>query len=118
MNANTRVEPLLPRFASVEKVIERLKPVEPIYVLHPGRFAAAAKRFLDAFPGDTLYAIKANPAPHVLDQVWAAGIRHFDTASLPEIEMVKGRFPDAHCHFMAPVRAVGSGEGARSRSSA
>ena len=101
----SRVEPLLPRFASVEKVIERLKPVEPVYVIHPGRFAAAAKRFLESFPGDTLYAVKANPAPLVLDQVWAAGIRHFDTASLPEIELIKGRFPDAICHFMAPVRA-------------
>lgn len=115
MNANTRVEPLLPRFASVEKVIERLKPVEPVYVLHPGRFQAAAKRFLDFFPGDTLYAVKANPHPLVLDQVYASGIRHFDTASLPEIELVRGRFPDAHCHFMAPVRAVGSAKAAFER---
>ena len=105
MNANTRVEPLLPRFASVEKVIERLKPVDPVYVLHPGRFQEAAKRFIDHFPGDALYAVKANPHPLVLDQVWNAGIRHFDTASLPEIELVRDRFPDAICHFMAPVRA-------------
>jgi ornithine decarboxylase len=107
MSANERVEPLLPRFPSVEKVIERLKPGEPVYVLHPGRFQEAAKRFLDNFPGDTLYAVKANPAPLVLDQVWAGGIRHFDTASLPEIELIKGRFPEAVCHFMAPVRAAG-----------
>ena len=88
MNANTRVEPLLPRFASVEKVIETAEAGRARLLLHPGRFAAAAKRFLDGFPGDALYAIKANPAPLVLDQVWAAGIRHFDTASLPEIEIV------------------------------
>ncbi len=112
---SSRVEPLLPRFASVEKVIERLKPVEPVYVLHPGRFAAAAKRFIDSFPGDTLFAVKANPAPLVLDQVYAAGIRHFDTASLPEIELVRGRFPDAICHFMAPVRAPGSAKAAFER---
>jgi len=107
MTVNTRVEPPSPRFANIETIIERLKPAEPVYVLHPGRFQAAAKRFLDHFPGDTLYAVKANPAPLVLDQVWAAGIRHFDTASLPEIEQVRGRFPDAICHFMAPVRQVG-----------
>ncbi|HWA91862.1 MAG TPA: alanine racemase [Rhizomicrobium sp.] len=115
MTANERVEPLLPRFASVEKVIERLKPAEPVYVLHPGRFQAAARRFLDEFPGDTLYAVKANPAPLVLDQVWAGGIRHFDTASLPEIELIKTRFPEAHCHFMAPVRAVGAAKAAIER---
>src|SRR6185437_3056486 len=38
----------------------------------------------------------------------AAGIRHFDTASLGEIELIKSRFPDAHCHFMTPVRLPGA----------
>src|SRR6202789_700125 len=94
----------VPRFASVEQVIEKMKPGVPVYVLHPAKFQVAAKRFLDAFPGDTLYAVKANPHPLVVDQVGAAAIRHFDTASLAEIEMVRARFPDAICHFMAPVR--------------
>ncbi len=102
----------LPRFATIEDLIRKEKPVAPIYALFPEKFRTAAKRFLDAFPGDTLYAIKANPAPHVLDQVHAAGIRHFDTASLAEIEIVKKRFPDAHCHFMAPVRAPGAAHAA------
>lgn len=107
MNAPTRID-AIPRFATVEKAIATLKPGEPLYCIFPEKFGAAARRFLDGFPGDPLYAIKANPAPHVLEQVWAAGIRHFDTASVPEIELVKSRFPDAHCHFMAPVRAVGA----------
>lgn len=98
----------LPRFASVEQAIEALKPDLPLYLLHPDRFRAAAKRFLDDFPGDALYAVKANPSPHALDQIWAAGIRHFDTASLGEIELVKNRFADAICHFMTPVRLPGA----------
>ncbi len=102
----------LPRFASVERLIEKLKPVDPVYVLYPEKFRIAAQRFVSAFPGNTLYAVKANPAPQVLDLVHASGIRHFDTASLPEIELVRGRFPDAHCHFMAPVRLPGSAKAA------
>jgi ornithine decarboxylase len=98
----------LPRFASVEQLIEKMKPGMPVYLLHPSRFQVAAKRFLDSFPGDSLYAVKANPHPHVLEQVWASGIRHFDTASLAEIELVRGRFPEAQCHFMAPVRPAGA----------
>ncbi|HEX4077247.1 MAG TPA: hypothetical protein VHX61_00025 [Rhizomicrobium sp.] len=98
----------LPRFASVERLIETLKPGEPVYLLYPEKFRTAARRFLEAFPGDTLYAVKANPAPQVLEFVYAAGIRHFDTASLAEIELVRGLFPDATCHFMAPVRLSGS----------
>jgi ornithine decarboxylase len=101
----------LPRFASVEDVIQRMQPRLPVYCLFPERFAAASERFRD-FPGDALYAVKANPAPQVLDQVYAAGTRHFDTASLAEIELVRGRFPDAQCHFMAPVRIAGTADAA------
>src|SRR5204863_3862188 len=101
----------LPRFASVEELIEKTRPVLPVYCLFPEKFAGAAKRF-DAFPGDVLYAVKANPAPLVLEEVYAAGIRHFDTASLGEIELVRGRFADAQCHFMAPVRIAGTAHAA------
>jgi ornithine decarboxylase len=97
----------LPRFATVESLIETLRPVEPVYALFPDKFRIARRRFAE-FPGDTLYAVKANPAPPVLDLVHAAGTRHFDTASLPEIELVRGRYPDAICHFMAPVRLPGT----------
>jgi ornithine decarboxylase len=110
MNAHPGID--MPRFASIEEAVGVLKPVEPVYCLHPARFAAAAKRFRDGFPGDALYAVKANPNPRVLDLVWASGIRHFDTASLGEIELVRARFPDAHCHFMAPLRLSGHGKAA------
>jgi len=106
---NLRVtESALSRFATVENLIETTGPVDPVYVLYPEKFGAAARRFVDAFPGDTLYAVKANPAPPVLDLVYAAGTRHFDTASLYEIELVRSRFPHAICHFMAPVRLPGT----------
>jgi len=102
----------LPRFASALKAIESLKPAEPLYLVHPDKFAAAAKQFLDGFPGDVLYAVKANPHPVALANLWNAGIRHFDSASLGEIEAVKGLFPDAVCHFMAPVRLPGQAKAA------
>jgi len=100
------------KFATIEKAIGALKPVEPVYCLFPQKFQIAAKRFLDGFPGDAMYAVKANPLPQVLDLVWAAGIRHFDTASLGEVELVKNRFPEAICHFMAPVRLAGHAKAA------
>ena len=81
MNAPTRFN-TLPHFATTEKAIEGLKPSEPVYLVHPQKIAAAAKQFLDGFPGDVLYAVKANPHPIMLMQLWTAGIRHFDTASL------------------------------------
>jgi len=102
----------LPRFATALKAIESLKPTEPLYLVHPEKFAAAAKQFLDGFPGDVLYAVKSNPHPVALTHLWNAGIRHFDSASLGEIETVKGLFPDAVCHFMAPVRLPGQAKAA------
>src|SRR5471032_1829613 len=111
MNAPARFDSL-PHFTSPLKAIESLKPGEPLYLVHPEKFAAAAKQFLDGFPGDTLYAVKANPHPIALTHLWEAGIRHFDTASLGEIEIVKNLFPDAICHFMAPVRLPGQAKAA------
>jgi ornithine decarboxylase len=110
VNAPTHID--IPRFATIEKAIGALRPVEPVYCLFPQKFHIAAKRFLDGFPGDAMYAVKANPVPQVLDLVYAAGIRHFDTASLGEVVMVKSRFPDAICHFMAPVRLPGHAKAA------
>lgn len=112
MNAPSDRFDTLPRFASALKAIESLKPTEPLYLIHPGKFATAAKTFLDGFPGDVLYAVKANPHPVALKNLWASGIRHFDTASLGEIEAVKSLLPDAICHFMAPVRLPGQAKAA------
>jgi ornithine decarboxylase len=114
MNAPARFE-TLPRFATAAKAIESLKPSEPLYLIHPEKFAAAAKQFLDGFPGEVLYAVKANPHPIVLTNLWNAGIRHFDTASLGEIEIVKDLFAEAVCHFMAPVRLAGQAKAAFER---
>ena len=111
MNAPVRIE-TLPRFASALKAIESLKPDEPLYLVYPEKFAAAARTFLTGFPGDVLYAVKANPHPIAIQHLWGAGIRHFDTASLGEIEIVKNLFPGAICHFMAPVRLPGQGKAA------
>lgn len=49
---NTRPTTLedLPRYGSIEQLVEETKPVRPTYVLHPEKFRVAGKRFLDSFP--------------------------------------------------------------------
>lgn len=93
------------RFRNVHEVIEALTPSYPVYCLRPARLAVNATRFATLFPGTTLYAVKCNPHPLVLDALYAAGIRHFDTASLPEIALVAERFPEAKAYFMHPVKS-------------
>lgn len=97
----------LPRYSSVEEAVGAIDHHEPVYCLLPAKFEAAANRFLQGFPGDSMYAVKADPEEKVLRMIYATGIRHFDTASLGEIELIRSLFPDAVCHFMAPVRMPG-----------
>jgi len=105
----------LPRFDDVRALLEAWRPREPVYCLYPEVLAGVARRFLAGFPGRVLYAVKANPDPRVLACLVGAGVRHFDTASLPEIALVKGLFPEAACYFMAPSRLLGAAAEAAGR---
>jgi ornithine decarboxylase len=95
----------IPRFATVEDVIADLKPGYPVYCLRPAELKRQANYFLDSFPGRVLYAVKCNPHLAVLQALYDAGIRHFDTASLEEIALIREHFPQADCYFMHPVKS-------------
>lgn len=97
-----------PKYKTAADVISEFAPAEPVYCFHRHIAHTFAKAYLEDFPGDVLYAVKANPCLPLLDALYEAGVRHFDTASLPEIHRIKTRFPDAHCYFMAPVRFLGA----------
>ena len=92
------------RFASTAELVKRLRPTRPLFCVRPQVIAEAARRFRAAFPGTVLYAMKCNPHRLVMEAVWAGGIRHFDVASLSEIEQVRESFPQAGAHFMHPVK--------------
>ncbi len=95
----------LKQYPSAEAVVADLRPEMPVQCWQPAATQAAVREFLDYFPGTTMYAVKSNPHPWLLKQLYQAGIRHFDTASLNEIKLISGMFPDAHCYFMHPVKA-------------
>jgi ornithine decarboxylase len=92
-------------FPSVDAVVARIRPTDPLLCLRPTAIVAAARRFVDCFPGDVLYAVKCNPEPRVLRALCAGGIRHFDCASLGEVGLVRKLLPAAEIHFMHPVKS-------------
>lgn len=92
------------KFDDVKSMVAAMTPSYPIYCLRPHVLAETAGRFLAQFPGRVLYAVKCNPHPRVLQALYDAGIRHFDTASLPEIAQVRELFRDAGAYFMHPVK--------------
>ncbi len=90
---------------SVNEMVKTLRPEEPLHCVRPGVISATARAFGAAFNGDVLYAVKSNPEPAVLRAVWDGGVRHFDCASISEVQLVRRLFPGAEIHFMHPVKS-------------
>lgn len=91
-------------------LVRALSPDEPVTLLRPHAATRAARFFVEKFPGRSLYAVKANPSPALLETLWQAGITHYDVASLGEVRLVHKFLPEAKLCFMHPVkseRAIG-----------
>jgi len=92
-------------YASVEQMVDTLRPELPVTCLRPATIASTAKWFVRQFPGDVIYAVKTNPDPRVLRILARSGVRHYDVASLPEIKLVAETLNDAKMYFMHPVKS-------------
>ncbi len=85
--------------------IAKQLPVQPVTLLRPHAAQRAARFFVEKFPGKSLYAVKANPSPDLIQILWENGITHFDAASIAEIRLVASVAPEATICFMHPVKA-------------
>ncbi|EZP48906.1 decarboxylase [Sphingomonas sp. RIT328] len=85
--------------------IAKSRPVDPVTLVRPHAAARAARFFVEKFPGRSMYAVKANPSPDLLQVLWDNGITHYDTASIAEVRLVKATLPAATCCFMHPVKS-------------
>ncbi|MBV1886217.1 MAG: hypothetical protein KUG61_03970, partial [Parvibaculaceae bacterium] len=94
----------LRRFQSVSHLLEELDPSYPIFCIWPEVLAERARQFVEGFGGRTLYAVKCNNHPAIMKALFEAGIKAFDTASLPEIAMTRELFPGVDCYFNHPVK--------------
>ena len=95
-------------FSDVSSLLRAERPKDPVYCIYPHVYSAVVTEFLQEFPGRVLYAVKANPDPTVLGLIIDAGVRHFDCASLAEVELVDEFVPGAKKYFMTPVRVRGA----------
>ncbi len=95
----------VPSYETTDQFVADARPEAPVHILRPDVIHAAAQWFIHSFRGQVLYAVKANPTPYVIKQLYASGIRHFDVASLAEVELVYGLCPKARLHFMHPVKS-------------
>ncbi len=96
----------IPAFGRTEDAIAALQPAFPVHCLRPDLLTAAAETFIKGFPGDTLYAVKCNAHPLVLERLYEAGIRHFDVASDHEINLVRRHCPEGILYYHHPAKTA------------
>ncbi len=82
-----------------------LKPAQPVTLIRPHTARRAARFFIEKFPGRSLYAVKANPSPDLLQILWESGVTHYDVASIAEVRLLAATLPGATLCFMHPVKA-------------
>lgn len=92
------------RFASAADLVAQKQPEGPVLCARPHAAGRAARWFLKHFPGDVAYAYKANSSVFLIGALYGAGIRHFDVASVPELEDA-ATIPGVELHFMHPVKS-------------
>jgi ornithine decarboxylase len=68
-------------------VVRALAPDEPVILNRPHAAARAARFFVEKFPGKTMYAVKANPSPELL-------------------QVLRATMPQATLCFMHPVKTA------------
>nr|WP_298927092.1 type III PLP-dependent enzyme [uncultured Erythrobacter sp.] len=91
-------------YPDAKTVARAFQPDEPVILNRPHAAKRAAEYFVGKFPGKVLYAVKANPAPDLIEVLWEGGVTHYDVASIAEVRLVREVLPDATLCFMHPIK--------------
>ena len=93
-------------YLDASTVARAFAPDQPVILNRPHAAARAARFFAQRFPGKSMYAVKANPSPDLLQILWDSGITHFDVASIAEVRLARSLLPEATLCFMHPVKTA------------
>lgn len=92
-------------FESASSLVSAIRPDLPVHCLRPQAIRRAANWFTHQFPGPIVYSVKSNPDVLALQTLRTSGIDRFDCASIAEIQLINGLFPQAKQYFMHPVKS-------------
>lgn len=92
------------KFSNVNELVNKLKPVNPIYCIRPDSIKNSIRVFQDKFPGKILYAVKTNPNEYVLKHIIKNGVDRFDVASINEVKLIRKLSPKSKLYFMHPIK--------------
>jgi ornithine decarboxylase len=94
-----------PIYADAMAVARELAPEAPVFCFSAETLRATARAFIQGFPGEVSYAVKANSSRHVLETLAGAGLRVWDVASVQEMAMVRAVQPGAVFHYHNPIKS-------------
>ena len=77
------------------------RPDDAVLFFSPDALQATVRRFQAGFPGLVTYAVKANDAVEVLENLVAAGLTAFDVASPAEMRAVRAVSPSVEIQHRA-----------------
>jgi len=86
-------------------VAAKLTDENPVLCFCPAKLAEQANLFIDNFPGQVAYAVKANSDQKVLKVLARSGVRAFDVASITEMETVARTCRGSKIHYHNPVKS-------------
>ncbi len=92
-------------FHDAQELTKALSPDIPVLLNRPHAARRAARYFVEQFPGKSLYAVKANPSPALLNLLFNEGVTHYDVASIEEVRVVHNTLPEAVLCFMHPIKS-------------
>ena len=63
------------KFNSVDELVNKVRPIDPIYCIRPNSIKTACNWFKINFPGKVIYAVKTNPSEKVIKHIFESGIQ-------------------------------------------
>jgi ornithine decarboxylase len=92
-------------YADAPAVARHMQPEEALFCFSAQTLQARLQRFISGFPGIVSYAVKSNPSSDVIATLAAAGLAHWDVASVHEMALVRSVSNDAAFHYHNPVKS-------------
>jgi ornithine decarboxylase len=92
-------------YSDARAVALALVPDEPVHLFSEAELNSRLAKFQNGFPGMVSYAVKCNDGTELLAALGRAGLKHYDVASVYEMESVAAHVPDAHFHYHNPVKS-------------
>jgi ornithine decarboxylase len=105
MIATALAVPAPTRIEDACAVAATLQPEESTFCFSAEALRGRLKLFTAGFPGKVSFAVKSNPSVPVITTLAAAGLDHWDVASVQEMALVRTVSRDATLHYHNPIKS-------------